>query len=205
MLDKNCKKCRAVGEKLFLKGEKCYTPKCPMVRRGIAYHGKSKRRRPLSPYGRQLLEKQKAKLIYGIKERQFHRYFDLSYKKKGATPEILAGMLESRFDNVVYRLGFAPNRAAARQLVSHGHFFLNGRKHNISSAIVKKGDTISVNPKSLKANAFKDIKDHLKKYNPPKFLELDSEKFEGKMIAGPDLEELKMVIDFSSIVEFYSK
>jgi len=205
MLDKNCKKCRAVAEKLFLKGEKCYTPKCPMVRRGIAYHGKSKRRRPLTPYARQLLEKQKAKLIYGIKERQFHRYFDLSYKKKGATPEILAGMLESRFDNVVYRLGFASNRAAARQLVSHGHFFLNGKKHNISSTIVKKGDIISVNSKSLKTNAFKDIKDRLKKYNPPKFLELDSEKLVGKIIAEPDLEELKMAIDFPSIVEFYSK
>lgn len=205
MLDKNCKKCRAVGEKLFLKGEKCYNPKCPMVRRGIAYHGKSKRRHTLTPYGRQLLEKQKAKLIYGIRERQFHRYFDLSYKKKGATPEILASMLESRFDNVIYRLGFASNRAAARQLVSHGHFFLNGRKHNISSTIVKKEDTISVNPKSLKNNAFKDIKDRLKKYNPPKFLELDPEKLIGKIITEPDLEELKMAIDFPSIVEFYSK
>ena len=205
MLDKNCKKCRAVGEKLFLKGEKCFTPKCPMVRRGLAIHGKRKRRRALSPYARQLLEKQKAKLIYGIKERQFHRYFDLSYKKKGATPEILAGILESRFDNVVYRLGFALNRAAARQLVSHGHFFLNGRRHNISSTIVKKGDIISVNPKSLKTDAFKDIKDRLKKYNAPKFLELDSGKLEGKIIAEPDLEELKMAIDFPSIVEFYSK
>ena len=204
-MDTNCKKCRAVGEKLFLKGEKCYTPKCSMVRRGIAYHGKSKRRHTLSPYARQLLEKQKAKLIYGIKERQFHRYFDLSYKKKGATPEILASMLESRFDNVIYRLGFASNRAAARQLVSHGHFVLNGRKHNISSTIVKKGDAISVNPKSLKSNTFKDIKDRLKKYNPPKFLELDSEKLVGKITAEPDLEELKMAIDFPSIVEFYSK
>jgi len=205
MLDKNCKKCRTVGEKLFLKGEKCYTPKCSMVRRGQAIHGKSKRRHALTPYARQLLEKQKAKLIYGIKERQFHRYFDLSYKKKGATPEILAGLLESRFDNVIYRLGFASNRAAARQLVSHGHFILNGRKHNISSAIVKKGDIISVNPKSFKSNAFKDIKDRLKKYNPPKFPELDAEKLEGKIIAEPDLEELKMAIDFPSIVEFYSK
>lgn len=205
MLDKNCKKCRAAGEKLFLKGEKCYNPKCSMIRRGIATHGKSKRRHTLTPYGRQLLEKQKAKLIYGLRERQFHRYFDLSYKKKGATPEILASMLESRFDNVIYRLGFASNRAAARQLVSHGHFFLNGRKHNISSTIVKKGDTISVNPKSLQNNIFKDIKDRLKKYNPPKCLELDSEKLVGKIIAGPDLEELKMAIDFPSIVEFYSK
>jgi small subunit ribosomal protein S4 len=204
-MNTNCKKCRAVGEKLFLKGEKCYTPKCPMVRKGIVHHGKSKRRHTLSPFGKQLLEKQKAKLIYGMKERQFHRYFDLSYKKKGATPEILAGMLEGRFDNVIYRLGFASNRAAARQLVSHGHFFLNGRKHNISSTIVKKGNTISVNPKSLKTSTFKDIKDRLKKYNPPKFLELDSEKLVGKIIAEPDLEELKMAIDFPSIVEFYSK
>ncbi|MFA5392244.1 MAG: 30S ribosomal protein S4 [Candidatus Paceibacterota bacterium] len=205
MLDKNCKKCRAVGEKLFLKGEKCFTPKCSMIRRGIAYHGKSKRRRALTPYGKQLLEKQKAKLIYGMRERQFHRYFDLSYKKKGATSEVLANMLENRFDNVVYRLGFASNRATAKQLVSHGHFFLNGRKHNISSTIAKKGDIISINPRSLKANVFKDIKDRLKKYNPPKFLELDPEKLEGKIIAKPDLEELKMVIDFPSIVEFYSK
>jgi small subunit ribosomal protein S4 len=204
-MDAECKKCRAIGEKLFLKGEKCYTPKCPMTRRGIAYHGKNTRKKALTPYGRQLIEKQKAKLIYGVREKQFHRYFDLAYKKKGATPDILAGMLEKRFDNVIYRLGFALNRATSRQLVSHGHFFLNGRKHNIASTILKKGDVISLNPSSIKKKFFKDLEERLKKYTAPKFLEMDPEKLTGRVIAEPDLEELKMNIDFPSIVEFYSK
>lgn len=194
-----------MGEKLFLKGEKCYAPKCPMIRRGIAFRGKSKRRKNPTPYGKQLLEKQKAKLMYGIRERQFHRYFDLARKKRGATPEILAEMLENRLDNVVFRLGFAPNRASARQLVSHGFFLVNGRKHNIASTILKKGDLISIAAKALKTNALKDSLGRLKKYKPPAFLELNSEKLEGKIIAKPEIEELKMAIDFPLIVEFYSK
>lgn len=204
-MDAECKKCRSIGEKLFLRGEKCYTPKCPMTRRGRALHGKSKKARSLTPYGKQLLEKQKAKLIYGVRERQFHRYFDLAYKQKGATPEILAKMLEKRFDNVVYRLGFALNRATSRQLVTHGHFFLNGRKHNIPSTILKKGDIVSLNPRSKSKTIFKGLEERLKKHKPPKFLELDAEKLTGKVIAEPDLEELNMNIDFPSIVEFYSK
>lgn len=204
-MDINCKKCRAIGEKLFLKGEKCYTPKCPLTRRGQAVYGKSKKYRSLTPYAKQLLEKQKAKLIYGVRERQFHRYFEIAFKKKGVTPDTLASLLEMRFDNVVYRLGFTINRASARQLVSHGHFLLNGRKHNIPSTILKKGDVISINPRSLNKEIFKDLRDKLKKYTPPKHLSLDIEKLEGKVVKEPDLKELKMNISFPAIVEFYSK
>ncbi|NMB92516.1 MAG: 30S ribosomal protein S4 [Parcubacteria group bacterium] len=205
MRDEICKKCRAVGEKLFLKGEKCYTPKCPMVRRGIAFHGKNKRKPALTPYGRQLLEKQKAKLIYGIREKQLQRYFNLAYKKQGATPIILAQILESRLDNVIVRAGFVSNRASARQLISHGCFLLNGRKHNISSTILKHGDIVSVNPNVLQREIFKNIKEKLTKNNPPKFIEVDPDKLTITIVKEPDLEELKMPIDFPSIVEFYSK
>jgi len=205
MEDQICKKCRAVGEKLFLKGEKCYTPKCPMVRRGLAIHGKSKRKPALTPYGRQLLEKQKAKLIYGIRERQLHRYFMLAYKKQGATPVILAQILESRLDNIIFRAGFALNRASARQLISHSHFLLNGRQHNIASTILKKGDIVSINPADLHLAIFKNLKERLEKNKPPKFIQVDADKLTITIVQEPDLEELKMPIDFPSIVEFYSK
>ena len=126
MLDDKCKKCRAVGEKLFLKGERCFTPKCALIRRGFRVLGKRRRRKTLTSYGKQLLEKQKVKLAYGMREKQFRRYFKMALKKKISTPEALAQLIENRFDNVVFRLGFTVSRTMARHLVSHGHFFLNG-------------------------------------------------------------------------------
>jgi len=205
MLDDKCKKCRAVGEKLFLKGERCFTPKCALIRRGLRVLGKGKRRKTLTSYGKQLLEKQKVKLAYGMREKQFRRYFKMALKKKVSTPEALAQLVENRFDNTVFRLGFAVSRTMARHLVSHGHFFLNGRKHNISSTIVKKEDVISIRPQSSSKVPFEDIKERLKKYSPPKHLKLDMNKMEGKVMADPDLEELQLPFDFTSIVEFYSR
>ncbi|MDQ5882681.1 MAG: small subunit ribosomal protein [Patescibacteria group bacterium] len=201
----SCKQCRAKGEKLFLKGEKCYTPKCPMAKRGLALHGKSKRRPALTTYGKQLTEKQKAKLIYGVRERQFHRYFDLADQKKGATPVILSQLLERRLDNVIFRAGFVSSRASAKKLISYGHFFLNGRRHTIPSTLVKKGDVISLNPVSLNKAPFKNIKERLEKSKPPKFLEVDSDKLTITIKEDPEVEELDLNIDFPSIVEFYSK
>ena len=205
MLDDKCKKCRAVGEKLFLKGERCFTPKCALIRRGFRVLGKRKRKKTLTSYGKQLLEKQKVKLAYGMREKQFRRYFKMALKKKVSTPEALAQLVENRFDNTVFRLGFVVSRTMARHLVSHGHFFLNGRKHNISSTIVKKEDVISIRPQSSNKVPFKDIKERLKKYSPPKHLKLDMNKMEGRVMADPDLEELQLPFDFTSIVEFYSR
>ncbi len=205
MLEDKCKKCRAVGEKLFLKGERCFTPKCALVRRGIRILGKRKRRKKLTAYGTQLSEKQKVKLSYGMREKQFRRYFKIALKKKIATPDALAQLVENRFDNMVFRLGFTFSRTTARQLTNHGHFFLNGRKHDIPSTTLKKGDVISIRPQSNSKEPFKDIKERLKKYNPPKHLKLDIDKMEGEVIAAPDLEELQLPFDFTSIVEFYSR
>ncbi|MGB9763024.1 MAG: 30S ribosomal protein S4 [Minisyncoccia bacterium] len=207
MNDPLCKRCRTIGEKLFLKGEKCYTPKCPLVRKGVALHGKNKKRAYNTPYGRQLAEKQKAKLIYGLRERQFHRYFEIAKQKKGSTPEILAKILETRFDNIIYRAGFALNRHDAKQLITHGFFYLNGRKHNIPSTLLKQNDIITINPNDLNKEPIKRIREFLKKNKPPKFITVDPEKLEIKVIGEPDLTELKTNtnIDFSAIVEFYSK
>jgi small subunit ribosomal protein S4 len=205
MLDDKCKKCRAVGEKLFLKGERCFTPKCALIRRGFRVLGKSKRRKTLTSYGKQLLEKQKVKLAYGMREKPFRRYFRAALKKKISTPEALAQLVENRFDNTVFRLGLTTSRTMARHLVNHGHFFLNGRKHDVASTIVKKGDVISIRPQSNDKAPFKDIKERLKKYSPPKHLKLDIDKMEGKVMADPDLAELQLPFDFTSIVELYSR
>jgi len=205
MLDDKCKKCRAVGEKLFLKADRCFTPKCALIRRGLRVLGKNKRRKTLTSYGKQLLEKQKVKLAYGMREKPFRRYFRIALKKKVSTPEALAQLVENRFDNTVFRLGLTVSRTMARHLVNHGHFFLNGRKHDIASTIVKKGDVISIRPQSSDKVPFKDIKERLKKYNPPKHLKLDIDKMEGKVISDPDLKELQLPFDFTSIVELYSR
>lgn len=206
MLESKCKKCRRSGEKLFLKGERCFTPKCTMVKRSYpsGIHGKKKRRK-ITTYARQLLEKQKLKQAYGVQERQFKKYFLMALKKKGSTPETLAKLLELRFDNIVFRLGFVSSKSTARQLISHGHFLLNKKKHTIASTILKVGDNISLRPQSLERSIFKNIKARLEKISLPKYLLLDREKIEGKVVAEPDLEELKLPFDFPAVIEFYSK
>lgn len=196
----NCKKCRKLGEKLFLKGEKCFTPKCPLVKR------KEQKRKgeKFSSFKRQLIEKRRIKLFYGLSERQLKRFYKIALKKKESTPEMLAQLLESRLDSIVYRLGFATSKKMARQLVSHGHFLLNGRRCDIPSAILKPNDVITIREKSLKSKVFEGIKEKLKKVDIPSYLELDIEKLTAKLVKAPVLEELNLPFDFKTVVESYA-
>ncbi len=203
--DASCKLCRREGQKLFLKGERCYTNKCSVGRRPYApgQHGSS--RKKMSEYGVQLREKQKAKRFYGLLESQFRKYFDIANRKKGVTGENLLQMLESRLDNVVYRMGYGTTRSEARQLVNHSHFTVNNKKVNIPSYIVKVGDIISVNERGKKSVRFKEILDITGSKIIPKWLEVDQENLNGKVIALPDREDIDLEIQEQLIVEFYSK
>jgi small subunit ribosomal protein S4 len=208
-----CKICRRAGKKLFLKGEKCNTQKCPMITKPYPPGIKGKRRmRGLSEYGKQLKEKQKLKNWYNLGERQFKKYvmevLEKAHKgsaKVGDAAEALIRKLESRLDNIVYRLGFASSRTQARQLVSHAHFLVNGKPVNIPSMELKKGDKISVRPSSIKKPAFQNLSSLLKKYQPPAWLKLDSEKLEGEVIGVPSLEIAAPPAEIPAIFEFYSK
>ncbi len=206
MLDAKCKRCKAAGEKLFLKGEKCFTPKCPLVK--SAYRSSTSRRgrrRNITAFGKQLQEKQKVKKAYGMRERQFRHYVKIASSQKGSLPENLASLLESRMDSIIFRLGLAPSRSVAHQLISHGHFCLNGRKHNIASVILKPGDVITICPGSVKKIPFRDLEKKLKDYKCPSYLRFNLKKMEGTVLASPDLKELQLPFDFVSIVEFYSR
>ena len=199
-----CKLCRREGEKLFLRGEKCLTAKCPMEKRSYApgLHGKLPAR--LSEYGIRLREKQKARRIYGLSERQFLKYFKEASKKKGITGDKLLEFLERRLDNVVFRLGFAPSRAAARELVSHGHIKVNGRKVNIPSYEVKAEDTITTN----KEKSFKIIKENLEKAGERSLLQwlsLDASKLEGRILRLPTKEDISTTLQMHLIIEHYSR
>ncbi|MBU4223875.1 30S ribosomal protein S4 [Patescibacteria group bacterium] len=192
MLENKCKKCRRIGEKLFLRGDKCFTPKCPLSRKpyapGMSKKTKSRRPKNRSEYGLQLMEKQKIKLTYGIRERQFSNYLKGANKKsKGDTEALLFEALESRLDNVVFRLGFCNSRSSARQIVSHGHIMVNGRKVNVPSCKIKSGDKICIRPQSAEKAIFKDIDIKIKKYNPPAWIKLDKAKKEGEIISQPSI------------------
>ena len=195
---------RALGMKLFLKGERCSSPKCAMVRRpnrpGI--HG-GKRRRAISEYGEQLLEKQRIRVSYGLREVQLKKIVKKAFKKTGATGETIISYLERQLSNVVFRLGLASSRIVARQLISHGHFLVNGRKVNISSFSVKAGDVISIKPSSQNLLIFKDLSTKLKKYETPEWLFLDKEKIEGKVISLP--KDIGTTFDINLVVDYYSK
>ena len=204
-LDHKCKQCRREGVKLFLKGEKCYGPKCPIVRRNYppGIHGAKKTRQRLTEYGHQLREKQKAKKIYGILERPFRNYCQKAIKQKGDTNEILGQLLEMRLDNVIYRLGLAKSRKAARQLVSHGFFLVNGKKVNIPSYQVKIKDEITIKPSKTKTKAFIDL--NLEKHEVPGWLHFDPKEMKAKIINRPKEEELEKSFNTRLIVEFYSR
>ena len=199
----NCRLCRREGQKLFLKGERCYSPKCAIERRNYApgQHGQS--RKKMSDYGTQLREKQKTKRFYGIQETQFRNLFDKASRKKGITGENLLILLESRLDNVVFRLGFASSRKEARQLVTHNHFTVNGKKVNIPSYEVKAGDVIKVKEKSTNSPKFKEVKEM--SITVPSWLTVDVEKLEGKVVSLPTRSEIDTPVAEHLIVELYSK
>ncbi len=200
-----CKKCRSVGEKLFLKGEKCYSPKCLMIRKPYRPGIHSKKRRILSEYARALLEKQKVKWYYGLNERQMVRFFLQAKKKKSiALTESLASELERRLDNVVYRLGMAVSLREAKQLVSHKFFSVNGRIVNIPSYQVRVGDVIVLRKEKRNKKNVEEIKRRIKKINPPTWLELKSDELSGKVLRMPTLEDAPK-FDFDTVVEFYSR
>lgn len=200
----SCRLCRREGQKLFLKGERCYGSKCSIDRRAYApgQHGQS-RKSKISNYGLQLREKQKAKRFYGVLETQFRNYFEKAAKKKGVTGETLLIFLETRLDNVIFRMGFASSRKEARQLVNHNHFTVNGKKVNIPSYQVEAGDVIKVKEKSTSSPKFKEIKDMA--ISTPAWIAVDTDKLEGKVIALPRREEIDTPIAEHLIVELYSK
>jgi len=205
-LNLKCKKCRREGEKLFLKGERCFTPKCAMVRRSYppGFHGPMATKE-LSEYGIRLREKQKVKEIYGLREKQFKNYFVKASKKKGVTGELLLQFLEKRLDNVVFRLGFARSRDLARQVVNHGHILVNNRVVNIPSYQVKQGDIIQVRPNSLKKSYFVNLMKTISSENVPKWLKLDVKNLRGEVVGMPTLKDINRHINTQLIVEYYSK
>lgn len=200
-----CRLCRREGTKLFLKGERCYSDKCSINKRAYAPGQHGQGRKKLSGYGLQLREKQKAKRFYGVLESQFAHYFELAEKKKGVTGENLLQILESRFDNVVYRLGFGLSRAEARQLVVHGHFTINGKKVDIPSYLVKEGDVIALKEGSRSLPKIKAILEATEGKTIPKWLDLDTNTMQAKVVALAQRDDIDIEIAEHLIVELYSK
>ena len=203
--DAVCRQCRREGQKLFLKGDRCYTDKCAMNKRAFAPGQHGQGRTKTSDYGQQLREKQKAKRFYGVLESQFRGYFEQAERRPGQTGENLLSILESRPDNVVYRLGFAMSRAEARQMVSHGHFTVNGRKVNIPSYQVKPGMIVALKESSRSLEKFK-ANVEANSFRPvPKWLEYDANNMMAKVTAVPARDDIDLPIEEHLIVELYSK
>jgi small subunit ribosomal protein S4 len=200
-----CRICRRHGLKLFLKGERCFGPKCAIERRNYPPGDHGQRRRKLSEYANQLKEKQKSRYIYGVLERQFRKHFEEAERRPGMTGANLLRVLESRLDNAVYRLGFADSRKQARQLVRHGHFSLNGRRTNIPSALVKAGDTVAVMPKSRELEYFKIVQEGLARKGVPRWLELDVAAMSGRVLNLPGRDEIEVNVNEQLVVEYYSR
>jgi small subunit ribosomal protein S4 len=204
--DAVCRLCRREGMKLFLKGAKCFTDKCPIEKRNFApgQHGKD-RKAKIVGYGLQLREKQKAKRIYFTQEKQFRNYFERAARTRGVTGEVLLQQLERRLDNVVYRLGFAVARRQARQLVRHGHVMVNGKKVDIPSYQVAAGEEIAVREKSNKLGMLEIAKDFASHQAPPAWLEVDRDGYKGRVLALPTRNDINLPINEQLIVELYSK
>lgn len=200
-----CRLCRRENMKLFLKGERCYTESCAFDRRQYAPGQHGQGRSKFSAYGEQLREKQKVKRIYGVLEQQFRNYFHKAAQKRGVTGENLIMMLESRLDNMAYRLGFAGSRTEARQLVRHGHFLVNGKKVDIPSFLVRPGDTVQLREKSRSIARIKESLETAQQRGVPRWLEIDAANFQGKVVALPKRDEITMPIREQLIVELYSK
>ena len=202
----SCRVCRREGEKLFLKGSRCYTDKCALARRAYAPGQHGQKRKKQSEYGTQLREKQKAKSFYGVLESQFRKYFEEAARSKGVTGTRLLQILESRLDNVVYRLGLATSRSQARQLVRHGHFEVNGVKVNIPSYLTKVGEVVKVKESSANSEIFKQIVEATENGRPvPTWLEADLGNKSGKIVGTPAREEIDLPVEEHLIVELYSK
>jgi len=205
-----CKICRREGEKLFLKGPRCFSDKCAFDRRGYApgQHGKDSqfKRQRISDYARQLREKQKARRVYGVMEAQFRRYYEAALRKRGLTGLNLLQMLESRLDNVVYRMGFAESRAKARSLVTHGHFNVNGRRTDVPSYVLRPGDTIEVRAGSRNRTYFKGLAEAAESRTAPTWINRDLQSLSGNMAKLPERHELSDIrLNEQLIVEFYSR
>ena len=203
--DEQCRICRREGQKLFFKGSRCYSDKCSVTRRNYAPGQHGQKRTKLSEYGNQLREKQKTKSFYGVSEKQFRKYFEIASNKKGITGENLLTILESRLDNVVYRLGLGASRPQARQIVTHGNIEVNGKKVDIASYLIKEGDVISIreirkdNPvikENIEANSARPI---------PEWLEFDKEKLSAKVVRLANREDVDLPVEEHLIVELYSK
>lgn len=201
-----CRLCRREGQKLFLKGERCYTSKCSVARRSYAPGQHGQGRKKVSEYGLQLRAKQKTKRYYGVLERQFRHYYELAVNvKEGKAGENLLSILESRLDNVIYRLGWASSRVEARQLVRHGHFTVNGRRVDIPSYLTKVGDEISICEKSRSNDKIKTILEKNASRPVPKWLECNNNTFESKVISKAAREDIDLEVEETLIIELYSK
>lgn len=200
-----CKLCRREGQKLFLKGQRCYTDKCALNRRAYAPGQHGQGRKKTSEYGMQLRAKQVARRYYGVLEGQFRGYYGMATKMEGKTGENLLSVLESRLDNVVYRLGWASSRAEARQLVVHGHFNVNGKRVDIPSYLTRVGEVISIRENSRQSAKIKAVVEENAARPCPKWLEVNREALEGKVVAVPAREDIDLEVDETLIVELYSK
>ena len=200
-----CKMCRREGKKLFLKGDRCYTGKCAIERRSYAPGQHGQNRSKNSEYGLQLRANQQARRYYGIQVGQFHKYFLMAERKAGVTGTNLLRICESRLDNVVYTLGWASSRAEARQLVTHGHYLVNGKKVDIPSYLLKAGDTVSIKAKSRDSVKIKAVLEANASRPVPEWLDLNAETLEAKVVALPEREQITTPVEEHLIVEFYSK
>jgi small subunit ribosomal protein S4 len=206
-LDPKCKQCRRVGEKLFLKGDRCDTPRCGIVKRNFPPGPHSAKGRPprISEYGLQLKEKQKARKTYHLLEKQFVLTFEKAEKEKGDKGKNFIKLLETRLDNAVYRMGFAPSRDLSRQLVAHGHFTVNGKKVNIASFNLKSGDKVKVKDSSKRQKYFRGLQEKKDQKNIPSWLNVDRKGLEAKVVSAPSDDDIPANINTSMIVEFYSR
>ena len=200
-----CKLCRREGQKLFLKGERCYTDKCAINRRAYAPGQHGQGRKKTSEYGLQLRAKQMTRRFYGVLENQFHHYYEMATTMQGKAGDNLLILLESRLDNVVYRCGWASSRAEARELVVHGHFTVNGKKVDIPSYLVKPGETIAIKDSSRQSDKFKAVLEANSARPVPKWLDVDAQNAQAKVVEMPTREEIDLEVDETLIVELYSK
>ena len=200
-----CRLCRREGQKLFLKGERCYSEKCSVGLRGYAPGQHGQGRKKSSEYGMQLRAKQTARRFYGVQENQFHHYFEIAERKQGITGDNLLRILESRLDNVVYRVGFASSRAEARQLVGHGHYELNGKRVDIASYLLKAGDVVSICEKSRASEKIKAVVEANSARPVPEWIDVDRNNLSAKVIALPTREQIEAPVDEQLSVEFYSQ